>query len=69
MAAEITVVLGGGVQWDSHEFIVTYPDGTRDTIWSPVWNQLTPDEELAGATRAAQAFWEHRAEPGFRYFN
>lgn len=42
----------------SSEFIVTMDDGKQHTLWSPVWNELEPEEEEAQAWEAARAIHE-----------
>ena len=68
MSDAVTVRRGEGVVEESHEFIVTHPDGSETTVWSPLWHEMTPEQEEAGALLAAQAFWDHRDDPEFRFF-
>ena len=39
------------------EYLVTFPDGTQATIWSPPWNDYTDDEEDIAALEYAQELW------------
>jgi len=38
----------------SSEFLVTFVDGTTMNVWSPPWNDMTPEEEEAGAVGYAE---------------
>jgi hypothetical protein len=42
----------------SNEFLVTFPDGTTQTIWSPPWNDFTKEEENRMAYNYARKLWE-----------
>lgn len=37
----------------SSEFEVTYPDGSRGTVWSPPWHEMSPKEEEDAARQYA----------------
>ncbi len=41
----------------SSEYLVTFPDGTQQTIWSSPWNNYTEDEEDAEALKYAENLW------------
>lgn len=41
----------------SHEYLVTFPNGSTATIWSPPWNDYSPELEDAGALKAAGEQW------------
>jgi hypothetical protein len=68
MSDAVMVRRGVGAYAASHEFIVTQPDGSETTLWSPPWHEMTPEQEEAGALLAAQAFWDHRNEPDFKFY-
>jgi hypothetical protein len=42
----------------SSEYLVTFPNGVTTTIWSPPWNDFTPEEEDANALDYATELWE-----------
>ena len=44
----------------SHEYHVTFPDGTTDTIWSPPWNDYTPQDEDDRALDYADFLWQQK---------
>jgi hypothetical protein len=46
----------------SSEFLVTFPDGTTQTIWSPVWNDYTEKEEDLYALEYAKHLWDIKPE-------
>jgi hypothetical protein len=68
MGDAVTVRRGEGAYAASHEFIVTQPDGSETTVWSPPGHEMTPEQGEAGALLAAQAFWDHRNEPDFKFY-
>lgn len=41
----------------SSEYLVTFPDGTTRIIWSPPWNDFTPEEEDQNALEYAKNIW------------
>lgn len=41
----------------SSEYLITFPNGSTTTIWSPPWNDYSPDVEDAGALKAAGEQW------------
>ena len=46
----------------SNEFIATFPDGTQETFWSPIWHDFTEEEETDKAIEYAIRLWENRKE-------
>ena len=61
---DIKVEATGRAYAASHEFKVTFPDGSTTTVWSPPWGdveeQYSPEWELMGARCYAQGLWEGR---------
>ena len=41
----------------SVEYLVTYPDGSTERIWSPPWNDMTAEESDLGAMAYAKREW------------
>lgn len=57
----ITVERTGRTFSDSSvEFAVTYPDGSHETLWSPVWSAMEYDDPAQdeGAMREATKRWQ-----------
>lgn len=46
----------------SSEFLVTFVDGSTMSVWSPPWNDMTPEEEEAGALRYAEKSYLDRGK-------
>ena len=44
----------------SNEYLVTYPNGTKGIIWSPPWNDYTPEKEDEEALKYAVELWIKR---------
>jgi hypothetical protein len=44
----------------SSEFLITFPDGTTETIWSPVWNEYTEEQLDKAAKFRAEWLWNER---------
>ena len=42
---------------NSAEYKITFPDNSSTLIWSPVWNELSDEEEDAGALEYAVELW------------
>jgi hypothetical protein len=42
----------------SSEYLVTFPNEDSITIWSPPWNDFSPEEEDAGALEYATKLWD-----------
>lgn len=42
----------------SHEYDVEFPDGDKDSFWSPVWNDYDEEEELIEASKYALGLWD-----------
>lgn len=51
---------GRGYSIASSEYLVTFPDGTTQTIWSPPWNDFTPEEEDKCALEYAKQLWKEK---------
>ena len=49
---------GNSVSFNGHEYLVTFPSGDKITIWSPPWNEMSPEEEDAGALMYARELWD-----------
>lgn len=45
----------------SHEFKITYPDGSTENIWSGPWNDFGEEQEIAGALLQAAKNWANKA--------
>lgn len=45
-------------QWASKEFLATFPDGTTETLWSPLDHEYTIAQEEAKALEFAKYLWE-----------
>jgi hypothetical protein len=46
----------------SSEYLVTFPDGSIETIWSPPWHEWEEDEEDAKALEYACKLWYAKQE-------
>jgi hypothetical protein len=46
----------------STEYIIIFPDGTGETLWSPPWHELSEEEEDIEALRIAKEKWEIRLQ-------
>jgi hypothetical protein len=40
------------------EYLITFPNGFQQTIWSPPWNDFTEKEEDDHALEYAEMLWE-----------
>jgi len=41
-----------------HEYLITFPDGTTDTVWSPDTHDMMPAEEDRKAAEVAKELWD-----------
>lgn len=48
---------GGAFGIAASEYEVTFPNGCTETVWSPVWNDYSPDREDAGALKWGVDRW------------
>lgn len=49
----------------SCEFLIRYPDGSEERVWSPPWHEMTGEEEWDEAERIAAQKWARKhAAPG-----
>jgi hypothetical protein len=55
---------GNTYSFASSEFLVTWPDGTCETVWSPPWHQWDKRHESKEAYRWAVKEWERRSGKG-----
>jgi hypothetical protein len=44
----------------SSEYLITFPDGTQETIWSPPWHEYTEEEEDKRTLYHAMCLWEDK---------
>ena len=45
----------------SSEFLVTYPDGSTELIWSTPWHEWTEEQESIEAYKEASKHWKNNA--------
>lgn len=46
----------------STEFLITFPDGTTETLWSPPWHEMDKELEDARALEHAAKLWADRCQ-------
>lgn len=57
--SEITVSRTGNTfSIASSEYEITFPDGHKELVWSPVWNGMTEEEEDEEACKLADKIWQ-----------
>lgn len=63
MSDEIRIERTGNIfSLAASEYLITFPDGSTQTLWSPPWHELDDLEEDAAAHAEARKLWQAKQE-------